>query len=86
MYIYPLSRIHNRSSEVQYFGLDNRECECVKYLFINFTDMLTNKTDKFRTRSTCSRRSDSIRQEHTSVDDSVCVHPSHSLVDVFKGD
>jgi hypothetical protein len=32
MHIYPLSRIHNTSLVSAYFGLDQREYECLEYL------------------------------------------------------
>jgi hypothetical protein len=34
IYIYPSSRIYNNSLTSAYFGLDNRECGHLKYLFI----------------------------------------------------
>jgi hypothetical protein len=33
MYIYPLSRIHNTGLVSPYFGLDNRDFECLEYLY-----------------------------------------------------
>jgi hypothetical protein len=46
MYIYSLSRIHNTSPVSAYFGLDNRECECLEYLLlfiIWFNESFLNK-------------------------------------------
>jgi hypothetical protein len=36
MYIYQLSRIHNRGLISAYSGLDKRECECLEYLLFIF--------------------------------------------------
>jgi hypothetical protein len=37
-FINPLSRIHTTSLISAYFGLDDRECKCLEYLFIYLID------------------------------------------------
>jgi hypothetical protein len=36
LYINPLSKIHNTGLIIAYFGLDNRVCKCLEYLYLDY--------------------------------------------------